>query len=192
MATTNQAAGEIDCKIVYYGPASSGKTTNLKYVYRRLDPATRGKLITPSTETDRTLFFDFLSVDLGKLAGYKTRFHLYTVPGQVRFNESRRLVLRGVDGVVFVADSQEGRLEDNVRSLENLRENLAETGRELAALPLVLQYNKRDLTEVIEVAELEEALNEAGLECFEAVATEGEGVFETLKAVSKRVIHALG
>lgn len=192
MATTNPAAGEVDCKIVYYGPASSGKTTNLKYVYRRLDPETRGKLISPSTETDRTLFFDFLSVDLGRVRGHRTRFHLYTVPGQVRFNESRRLVLRGVDGVVFVADSEAGRLEDNLRSLENLRENIVETGRELEGVPVVFQYNKRDLVETIPVGELEEALNQSRLPSFEAIATQGEGVFETLKAVSKQVIISLG
>ncbi|MFQ5890909.1 MAG: ATP/GTP-binding protein [Gemmatimonadota bacterium] len=191
MATTNQAGGELDCKIVYYGPASSGKTTNLKYVYRKLDPATRGKLITPSTDSHRTLFFDFLSVDLGKVRGYKTRFHLYTVPGEVRYNESRRLIVRGVDGIVFVADSQLDRLEDNVESLANLCENLTETGRDLDSMPCVFQYNKRDLADVMPVAELEQALNRGGFPSFEAIAVEGEGVFETLKAVSKQVITSL-
>ncbi|MFQ5746280.1 MAG: ATP/GTP-binding protein [Gemmatimonadota bacterium] len=192
MPTTNHAAREINCKVVYYGPASSGKTTNLRYIHSKLDPATRGKLIAPSTESDRTLFFDFLSVDLGTVRGFRTRFHLYTVPGQVRYNQSRRLVLKGVDGLVFVADSGGDRMEDNIESLANLNENLASHDRRLEDIPRILQINKRDLPDALAVEDVREALRQTDQESFEAVAIEGDGVFESLTAVSKRVIASLG
>jgi len=192
MPTTNHPAREINCKIVYYGPASSGKTTNIRYIFSKLDPATCGKLITPSTESDRTLFFDFLSVDLGTVRGFRTRFHLYTVPGQIRYNQSRRLVLKGVDGIVFVADSGSDRMEDNIESLADLDANLSCHDRRLEDIPRILQINKRDLPGALAVGDVREALAQTGQESFEAVAIEGDGVFESLTAVSKRVIASLG
>jgi mutual gliding-motility protein MglA len=192
MSMINYASREINCKIVYYGPGLCGKTTNLEYVYKKVNPATRGKMISLATENERTLFFDFLPVDLGTIRGFKTRFHLYTVPGQVYYNASRRLILKGVDGIVFVADSQAERMDANLASMQNLYENLADYGYEPGNLPLVLQYNKRDLPSSIPTAELRAQLNPGGLEEYEAVATQGEGVFDTLRAVSKRVIKALG
>src|SRR5919205_2107034 len=148
MSMINYASREINCKIVYYGPGLGGKTTNLEHVYSKVAPDTRGKLISLATETERTLFFDFLPVDLGTIRGFKTRFHLYTVPGQVYYNASRKLILKGVDGIVFVADSQIERMEANLESFENLRVNLAEQGYDLDKLPYVIQYNKRDLPNV--------------------------------------------
>jgi mutual gliding-motility protein MglA len=192
MSMINYASREINCKIVYYGPGLCGKTTNLEYVYKKVNPATRGKMISLATENERTLFFDFLPVDLGTIRGFKTRFHLYTVPGQVYYNASRRLILKGVDGIVFVADSQAERMDANLASMQNLYENLADYGYEPGRLPLVLQYNKRDLPSSIPTSELRAQLNPGGLEEYEAVATQGEGVFDTLRAVSKRVIKALG
>lgn len=192
MSMINYASREINCKIVYYGPGLGGKTTNLEYVFNKVNPETRGKLISLATETERTLFFDFLPVDLGTVKGFNTRFHLYTVPGQVYYNASRRLILRGVDGVVFVGDSRAERMDANIASLQNLYENLAEHGYEPGKLPLVMQYNKRDLPDAVGVEELRAQLNPTGLPDFEAVAVSGEGVFDTLKAVSKLVLKSLG
>ena len=191
MSMINYASREINCKIVYYGPGLCGKTTNLEYVYQKVNPETRGKMISLATENERTLFFDFLPVDLGNIRGFKTRFHLYTVPGQVYYNASRRLILKGVDGIVFVADSQAERMDANLASMQNLYENLADYGYDPRQLPMVLQYNKRDLPSRLPVADLSAQLNPGGLEEYEAVATEGEGVFDTLRAVSKQVIKAL-
>jgi signal recognition particle receptor subunit beta len=192
MAFINYSAREINCKLVYYGPGLCGKTTNLKHIYERTAPQARGKMISLATETERTLFFDFLPLALGEIRGFKTRFHLYTVPGQVFYDASRKLILKGVDGVVFVADSQEERYEANLESLDNLRGNLREQGLDLDRLPWVIQYNKRDLRSALPVEELRRALNPTGkiLE-FEASATTGKGVFETLKALAKLVLQDL-
>ena len=192
MSMINYASREINCKIVYYGPGLGGKTTNLEYIYQKVSPNTRGKLISLATETERTLFFDFLPVDLGTIRGFKTRFHLYTVPGQVYYNASRKLILKGVDGCVFVADSQVERLDANIESMHNLYENLAEYGYDLRQIPFVIQYNKRDLPSVSPVGELERHLNPDSVPSFEGVATTGLGVFDTLKAVAKLVIKSLG
>jgi len=191
MSMINYASREINCKLVYYGPGLGGKTTNLEYVYNRVAPETRGKLISLATENERTLFFDFLPVDLGTIRGFKTRFHLYTVPGQVYYNASRRLILKGVDGLVFVADSQAERMDANIAALENLYENLADYGYDAANLPVVLQWNKRDLSSAVPVHELRRQLNPMGLQEHEAVAISGKGVFDTLKAVSKLVLKSL-
>ncbi len=191
MSMINYASREINCKIVYYGPGLCGKTTNLEYVYEKVAPNTRGKLISLATETERTLFFDFLPVDLGAIRGFKTRFHLYTVPGQVYYNASRKLILKGVDGVVFVGDSQVERLDANIESMHNLYENLAEYGLDLREVPFVIQYNKRDLPNISSLDELQRELNPQGVPYFEAVAVRGIGVFDTLKAVSKLVIKSL-
>jgi mutual gliding-motility protein MglA len=191
MSMINYASREINCKLVYYGPGLGGKTTNLEYVYNKVNPDTRGKLISLATEQERTLFFDFLPVDLGTIRGFKTRFHLYTVPGQVYYNASRRLILKGVDGLVFVADSQAERMDANIAALENLYENLADYGYEAAQLPVVLQWNKRDLPSAVPLDELRRQLNPMGLQEHEAVAVKGVGVFDTLKAVSKLVLKSL-
>jgi len=191
LSLINYASREISCKIVYYGPGLGGKTTNIKYIYSKISPNAKGNLISLATELDRTLFFDFLPVNLGNIRGFKTRFHLYTVPGQVYYNASRKLILKGVDGIVFVADSQVERLEDNIDSLQNMLENLQEYNLNLASVPLVLQYNKRDLPNISTVDELENILNPQKLPSFEAVAIQGIGVFETLKAISKLVIRNL-
>jgi mutual gliding-motility protein MglA len=191
MSMINYASREINCKLVYYGPGLGGKTTNLEYVYNKVNPDTRGKLISLATEQERTLFFDFLPVDLGSIRGFKTRFHLYTVPGQVYYNASRRLILKGVDGLVFVADSQAERMDANIAALENLYENLADYGYDAAQLPIVLQWNKRDLPSAVPVDELRRQLNPMGLHEHEAVAVSGAGVFDTLKAVSKLVLKSL-
>jgi len=191
MSMINYASREINCKIVYYGPGLCGKTTNLEYIFEKVAPNTRGKLISLATETERTLFFDFLPVDLGAIRGFKTRFHLYTVPGQVYYNASRKLILKGVDGVVFVADSQVERLDANIESMHNLYENLAEYGLDLREIPFVIQYNKRDLPNISSLQELEGQLNPNRVQHFEAVGTRGIGVFDTLKAVSKQVIKSL-
>jgi signal recognition particle receptor subunit beta len=187
----NYSSREINCKIVYYGPGLGGKTTNIQYVYDKVAPETKGKLVTLATEMDRTLFFDFLPLELGTVKGFKTRFHLYTVPGQVYYNASRKLILRGVDGIVFVADSQESRFDANIESLYNLHENLTEHRLDLAKIPFVMQYNKRDLPDAVPVSELEEELNPEKYASFEAVAFKGVGVFDTLKAVAKKVLHNL-
>ncbi|MEO6779103.1 MAG: ADP-ribosylation factor-like protein [Gemmatimonadaceae bacterium] len=224
MSMINYASREINCKIVYYGPGLGGKTTNLEFIYGKVKPDTRGKLISLATETERTLFFDFLPVDLGTIRGFKTRFHLYTVPGQVYYNASRKLILKNVDGVVFVADSQLDRTEANLESMQNLYDNMAEYGYDLTRMPFVIQYNKRDLSNAAPLQQLQESLN-PGWEVedpahqlltpdpyhanenlveqihsgewvghapyFEAVAVQGDGVFDTLKAVSKLVLKSL-
>jgi hypothetical protein len=224
MSMINYASREINCKIVFYGPGLGGKTTNLEYVYGKVSPSTRGKLISLATETERTLFFDFLPVDLGTIRGFRTRFHLYTVPGQVYYNASRKLILKGVDGVVFVADSQVERAEANLESMQNLYDNMAAYGYDLTRMPFVIQYNKRDFPNAASIAELQSMLN-PGWEVtdptrmrpladpfrpgeflvqqlptgewvervphFEAVAVTGDGVFDTLKAVSKLVLKTL-
>jgi signal recognition particle receptor subunit beta len=191
MTFINYAAREINCKIVFYGPGLGGKTTNLQYVYDRTNSNSKGKLISLATETDRTLFFDFLPLDLGTVRGFRTRFHLYTVPGQVFYDASRKLILKGVDGVVFVADSQRARAESNVESLQNLDKNLKEQGYDLATIPYVLQFNKRDLPTAMPADEMYQQLNVKGEPTFEAVAPQGVGVFETLKAVAKLVLLEL-
>jgi mutual gliding-motility protein MglA len=191
MSMINYASREINCKLVYYGPGLGGKTTNLEYVYEKVNPETRGKLISLATEQERTLFFDFLPVDLGSIRGFKTRFHLYTVPGQVYYNASRRLILKGVDGLVFVADSQAERMDANIAALENLYENLSEYGYDFERMPIVLQWNKRDLASALPVAELRRQLNPMGVPEHEAVAVIGTGVFDTLKTVSKLVLKSL-
>lgn len=182
---------EINCKIVYYGPGLCGKTTNLKHIYGKTKPDARGKMISLATETERTLFFDFMPLSFGEIKGFKTRFHLYTVPGQVFYDASRKLILKGVDGVVFVADSQFERMEANIESMENLRLNLEEQGFNPDEVPFVIQYNKRDLPNAAPIEELEETLNPNGLVYYEACAETGEGVFETLKAVAKLVLTEL-
>jgi len=224
MSLINYASREINCKLVYYGPGLGGKTTNLEYIYEKVAPAAKGKMISLATETERTLFFDFLPVDLGTIRGFKTRFHLYTVPGQVYYNASRKLILKGVDGVVFVADSQIERMEANVESMQNLYDNLLQHGYDLTRIPFVVQYNKRDLPNAAPIEELQENLNpgwpvedaarqkpvadpdRAGqflveevegtwierAPYFEAVATTGDGVFDTLRAISKLVLKTLG
>src|SRR5215217_6795859 len=224
MSMINYASREINCKIVYYGPGLGGKTTNLEVVYAKVQPDTRGKLISLATETERTLFFDFLPVDLGTIRGFKTRFHLYTVPGQVYYNASRKLILKGVDGIVFVADSQIERAEANAEAMQNLYDNMAEYGYDLTRMPFIIQYNKRDLPNAAAIPDLQAALNpgwepsepskaritpdpyHAGenlveqlpsgdwverVPYFEAVAIGGDGVFDTLKAVSKLVLKSL-
>src|SRR5579883_1003215 len=191
MSFINYSSREINCKIVYYGPGLCGKTTNLQYIYNKTNPETKGKLISLSTETDRTLFFDFLPLSLGEIRGFKTRFHLYTVPGQVFYDASRKLILKGVDGVVFVADSQMERMEANIESVENLRTNLAEQGYNLDKIPYVVQYNKRDLPNAAPVEQLRQLINTTNVPEFEAVATSGYGVFDTLKAVAKLVLTEL-
>jgi mutual gliding-motility protein MglA len=191
MSFINYSSREINCKIVYYGPGLCGKTTNLQYVYAKTNPDAKGKMISLATETERTLFFDFLPLSLGEIRGFKTRFHLYTVPGQVFYDASRKLILKGVDGVVFVADSQIERMEANLESVENLRVNLAEQGYDLNKIPYVVQYNKRDLPNVAEVDELHRLINTRNVPEFPAVAPTGVGVFDTLKAVAKLVLTEL-
>ncbi len=188
MSFINYASREINCKIVYYGPGLCGKTTNLQFIYNKTAAEAKGKMISLATETERTLFFDFLPLALGEIKGFKTRFHLYTVPGQVFYDASRKLILKGVDGVVFVADSQEERLDANIESLDNLNINLQEQGYDLNKLPYVIQYNKRDLPNNVSVEELRRELNPTGVPDFEACATTGEGVFETLKAIAKLIL----
>jgi mutual gliding-motility protein MglA len=187
----NYVAREINCKIVYYGPGLGGKTTNLQYVYQITNTENKGKLISLATETERTLFFDFLPIDFGQIRGFRTRFHLYTVPGQVFYDSSRKLILKGVDGVVFVADSQEDRLDANLESLSNLTENLKEQGFDIAKIPYVLQLNKRDLSSAMPTEELSRQLLIKGEPVIEAVATQGVGVVTTLKAVARQVLVEL-
>ena len=224
MSMINYASREINCKIVYYGPGLGGKTTNLEHVYGKVAPASRGKMISLATETERTLFFDFLPVDLGTVRGFKVKFHLYTVPGQVYYNASRKLILKGVDGVVFVADSQTERMDANIEAMQNLYENMQQHGYDITRLPFAIQYNKRDLPNAAPIAELQAALNPGWpapdsarqrpapdpyheneflvfqqdgqwierAPWFEAVALTGEGVFDTLRAISKSVVKTLG
>ena len=191
MSFINYQSREINCKIVYYGPGLCGKTTNLQHIYAKTNPEAKGQMISLETETERTLFFDFLPLSLGEIRGFKTRFHLYTVPGQVFYDASRKLILKGVDGVVFVADSQVDRLDANLESLENLRDNLDGQGYNLDTLPWVIQYNKRDLPSAVQLEYLRSVINESKVPDFEAVATTGTGVFETLKAVAKSVLIEL-
>ncbi len=224
MSLINYASREINCKLVYYGPGLGGKTTNLEYIYEKVAPASKGKMISLATETERTLFFDFLPVDLGSIRGFKTRFHLYTVPGQVYYNASRKLILKGVDGVVFVADSQIERMEANLESMQNLYDNMLQHGYDLTRMPFVIQYNKRDLPNAAPLAELQQNLNPGWpvddparqrqlpdpdrpgeylveqvegvwmerVPYHEGVALRGDGVFDTLRAVSKLVLKTLG
>jgi len=187
----NYVAREINCKIVYYGPGLGGKTTNLQYVYQITSAENKGKLISLATETERTLFFDFLPIDFGQIRGFRTRFHLYTVPGQVFYDSSRKLILKGVDGVVFVADSQEERLDANLESVSNLAGNLKEQGFDIAKIPYVLQLNKRDLSTAMPAEELQRQLLVKGEPVIEAVATQGVGVLTTLKAVARQVLVEL-
>jgi hypothetical protein len=191
MSFINYSSREINCKIVYYGPGLCGKTTNLQYVYAKTNPDAKGKMISLATETERTLFFDFLPLSLGEIRGFKTRFHLYTVPGQVFYDASRKLILKGVDGVVFVADSQIERMEANLESVENLRVNLQEQGYDLDKIPYVVQYNKRDLPNVATIEELHRLINPSAVPEYQAVAPTGVGVFDTLKAVAKLVLNEL-
>ena len=191
MSFINFAAREINCKIVYYGAGLGGKTTNLQFIFEKTADKQKSKMISLATETDRTLFFDFLPLDLGTVRGFRTRFHLYTVPGQVFYDASRKLILRGVDGVVFVADSQEERLDANLEALDNLQENLKEHGYDFKKIPYVLQLNKRDLPNILPVADLKRELTKKSEPSLEAVACEGKGVFETLKEVARQVLIEL-
>lgn len=191
MTFINYASREINCKIVYYGPGLGGKTTNLQYIYDSTAAQAKGKLISLATETDRTLFFDFLPLDLGTVRGFKTRFHLYTVPGQVFYDASRKLILKGVDGMVFVADSQRERMDANIESIFNLESNLKQHGYDLMKVPYVLQLNKRDLPNVVSAADLTAELRRKEEPVFEGVANRGIGVFDTLKAVAKQVLLEL-
>ena len=191
MSFVNYHSKEINCKIVYYGPGLGGKTTNIQHIYEKTAKGHRGKMISLNTENERTLFFDFLPLALGEIRGFATRFHLYTVPGQVFYEASRKLILRGVDGIIFVADSQVERMESNLESLKGLEDNLREQGYDMASLPLVMQWNKRDLPNVMSCDSLEEKLNKWKAPSFEAVATRGDGVFESLKMLSKLVLMNL-
>jgi signal recognition particle receptor subunit beta len=191
MVQINFALREVNCKIVYYGPGMSGKTTNLEIVHKKAPEANKGELTSIATEGDRTLFFDFMPLDLGTIAGMRTRFQLYTVPGQVYYNSTRKLVLQGVDGIVFVADSSESKMDENLESLENLKNNLAEYGKDIREIPLVFQFNKRDLPDALTVDQLNERMNHWGCPYFEAVAITGEGVFPTLKCLSGMVLETL-
>jgi signal recognition particle receptor subunit beta len=191
MSFINYSAKEINCKIVYYGPGLCGKTTNLNYIYKKARPESKGKMISLATETDRTLFFDFLPLALGEIKGFKTRFHLYTVPGQIFYDASRKLILKGVDGIVFVADSQVERMDANMESFDNMKLNLQEQGYSLDKIPYVIQYNKRDIPNCVPVAEMKNVLNVDGVPDFESCAIEGSGVFDTLKSVIKLVLVEL-
>ena len=193
MSLVNYATREITCKIVYYGPGRSGKTTNLHYIYGRVPDSRRGRMVSLATQTDRTLLFDFLPIDLGQISGFSTRFQLYTVPGQVYYNATRRLVLQGADGVVFVGDSQARRFDDNLESLQNLQDNLLAQGVDIRQLPVVFQYNKQDLPRelILSSADLDDALNFRGVPSFGADALHGQGVFETLKGISELVLKKL-
>ena len=191
MTFINYASREINCKIVYYGPGLGGKTTNLQYVYDKTAPSAKGKMISLATETDRTLFFDFLPLELGSVRGFKTRFHLYTVPGQVFYDASRKLILKGVDGIIFVADSQTERMDANIESVNNLQQNLKLQGYDLMKIPYTLQLNKRDLPNIASVDDMKRELMRKGEPVLEAVASTGIGVFDTLKAVAKQVLIEL-
>jgi len=191
MSLVNYSTREITSKIVYYGPGRSGKTTNLQYIYGQVPEDRRGRMVSLATETDRTLFFDFLPLDLGTISGFQTRFQLYTVPGQVYYDATRKLVLQGADGVVFVADSQRAQAEENVDSFRNLQVNLLEQGVDPRQIPIVLQYNKRDLPGVMSVDELDDLLNYRDLPRYEARALAGAGVFDTLRGISEQVLRRL-
>ncbi len=191
MSFINYASKEINCKIIYYGPGFSGKTTNIQYVYEQTQHDQRGKLITLSTENERTLFFDFLPLSVGDIRGYKTRFHLYTIPGQTFYEISRQFILKGVDGIVFVADSLAERMESNIESFESLAKSLEKQGYDLNRIPLVFQYNKRDMQGAVSVQELETAFNPMRRPYYEAVANRGEGVMETLQSICQSIINDL-
>jgi len=193
MPLVNFTAREITCKLVYYGPGRSGKTTNLQYIHGRVPEQRRGRMVSLATQSDRTLFFDFLPIELGVISGFTTRFQLYTVPGQVYYNATRRLVLQGADGIVFVADSQARRFDENVESFQNLQENLLEQGVDIRSMPLVIQYNKQDLPTdlVLTPGELDDSFNFRTVPSLPADALHGTGVFETLKALSTVVLHRL-
>jgi signal recognition particle receptor subunit beta len=192
MSFINYNAKEIHCKVVYYGPSLSGKTTNIQWIYKETHPDKRSKLIEiDSSQNERTLFFDFLPLFVGDIRGFKTRFHLYSVPGQVVYDASRKLVLKGLDGVIFVADSQSERMEENIESLKNLQINLEQQGYDISEIPIVLQYNKCDLSNISSVSELRSTLNRFNSPDFEAIASEGVGVFESLKTVTKMIITIL-
>jgi small GTP-binding protein len=193
VSLVNFTTREITCKIVYYGPGRSGKTTNLHYIYGRVPDSRRGRMVSLATQTDRTLFFDFLPIDLGQISGFTTRFQLYTVPGQVYYNATRRLVLQGADGVVFVADSQARQLDENLESLQNLQANLLDHAVDIRTLPIVLQYNKQDLPRelILQPLELDDALNFRAVPSFPADALHGNGVFETLKSITELVLRRL-
>jgi hypothetical protein len=191
MSFVNYVTKEVNCKIVYYGPGLGGKTTNIQYVYQKTSGDNKGNIISLNTENERTLFFDFLPLDLGEIRGFKTRFHLYTVPGQVFYEASRKLILRGVDGIIFVADSQVERMESNIESLKSLEKNLIDQGYDMEKIPLVMQWNKRDLPNITSVKDMHEALNKHKFPEFEAVAVKGNGVFDTLKMISKLVLMNL-
>ena len=191
MSFINYMAREINCKLVYYGPGLCGKTTNLQYIYERTNPDAKGKMISLATETERTLFFDFLPLSLGEIRGFKTRFHLYTVPGQVFYDASRKLILKGVDGVIFVADSQRPRLEANIESIANLATNLKDNGFDIRTIPYVLQINKRDMPTAAPTDEMERLLRFRSEPMIEAVANQGVGVIETLKACARQILMEL-
>ncbi len=191
MSFINYNAKEIHCKIVYYGPSLGGKTTNLQWVYQQTSSPEKSDLFSLPGDVERTLFFDFLPLNVGEIRGFKTRFHLYTVPGQVVYDASRKLILKGLDGVVFVADSQAERMEENLQSMDNLKKNLEQQGYDISDIPLVLQYNKRDLPNALSVADLRSALNKYNSADFEGTASEGKGVFESLRTVSKSIINVL-
>ena len=191
MTFINYASREINCKIVYYGPGLCGKTTNIQWIYEQANPDKKGKLVSLATETDRTLFFDFLPLDMGTVKGFKVRFHLYTVPGQVFYDASRKLILRGCDGIIFVADSQKARMEANIESIANLATNLKENGFDIRSIPYVLQLNKRDMPSAAPVVEMERLLRFRGEPMIEAVANQGTGVIETLKACARQILMEL-
>ena len=191
MTFINYASREINCKIVYYGPGLCGKTTNIQWIFEQANPDKRGKLVSLATETDRTLFFDFLPLDMGMVKGFKVRFHLYTVPGQVFYDASRKLILRGCDGIIFVADSQKARMEANIESIANLATNLRENGFDVRSIPYVLQLNKRDMPSAAPVAEMERLLRFRGEPMIEAVANQGTGVIDTLKAAARQILMEL-
>ena len=191
MSFINYNAKEIHCKVVYYGPSLGGKTTNLQWVYQKTAEDQKSKLVALNTDTERTLFFDFLPLNVGEIRGFRTRFHLYSVPGQVVYDASRKLILKGLDGVIFVADSQRERMEENIESLKNLEKNLQQQGYDINDIPIVIQYNKRDLPNAASMAELRSAINKFNAPEFEASAVEGKGVFEALKTVSKSIITVL-
>lgn len=191
MALINIASHEIHCKIVYYGIGYCGKTTNLQYVFRSINPSARGEMLSIATETERTLFFDFLPLDLGTVHGFRTRFHLYTVPGQILYDRTRLAVLNGADGIVFVADSQAEKFEENVQSISELEMNMRRIGKDIGNFPFIIQWNKRDVPSALPVSVLERYLNRRRVPSFEAIAFEGKGVFATLRAISKNVMAQL-
>jgi len=191
MTFINYASREINCKIVYYGPGLCGKTTNIQWIYEQANPEKRGKLVSLATETDRTLFFDFLPLDMGMVKGFKVRFHLYTVPGQVFYDASRKLILRGCDGLIFVADSQRARMEANIESIANLATNLKENGFDIRTIPYVLQLNKRDMPSAATMPELERLLRFRNEPMVEAVANRGIGVIDTLKSAARQILMEL-